>query len=334
MKLSIIIVNYKSATYILNCINSAMQFESAKYFEWIIVDNNSNDNSESTIKSTFPFVQWINMGYNAGFARANNAGMKLADGDVFLLLNPDTLILDDAILKCFENFIQLSHIACGVQLLGMDHLPQISGSKFMIGGINHLLPLPYWGNFLKCIAEFFKVKRPSIALAEKEELVEWISGAFLMVKKTAVDLAGMMDEDFFLYGEEVEWCSRLQKFGSLCIFGNYHIIHLEGQVISKAADTKENSYANIFDKKGLQLLVSNHLRIRKQYGIFWLLFQLANMTIGSVLNFIISFFRIIFFGSKEKSHLSNACGLIVNVLKIWVLLPRMIINKPHFYKQL
>ena len=311
-----------------------MHFESAKSFEWIIVDNDSNDNSESIIKSAYPFVKWINMGYNAGFARANNAGMKLATGEVFLLLNPDTLIESDAILRCFNDLSCSSHIACGVQLLGLDRLPQISGSKFMIGGINHLLPLPYWGKFLKFIAGLFKVKRPSIAIAQKEELVDWISGAFLMVKRSGVNLAGVMDEDFFLYGEEVEWCSRLMKVGSMCIFGEHHIIHLEGQVISKAADTKENSYSNIFDKKGLQLLVSNHLRIRKQYGVFWLLFQLVNMTIGALLYFIISSFQFIFFRSQKKSGISDSIGLIYNVIKIWVLLPKMIINKPHFYKQL
>ena len=123
------------------------------------------------------------------------------------------------------------------------------------------------------------------------------------------------------------------KVGSLCIFGEYHIIHLEGQVISKAADSKENSYINIFDKKGLQLLVSNHVRIRKQYGVFWFLFQLINFSIGALLFFVFAFFQFAF--NWKKTHLiSNAYGLISNVIEIWVLLPTIVINKAFFYKKL
>lgn len=334
MKLSIIIVNYKSSSYIIDCINSAMQFKSGSEFEWIIVDNASNDDSEMKLKSAFPFIQWINMGYNAGFARANNEGMKIASGDAFLLLNPDTIILDDAISECFKKFVQSNHVACGLQLLSLDHSPQNSGSKFMKGGINHLLPLPYWGRVLKYIAGFLKMKRPSILIAQAEEQVDWISGAFLMVKRSSVLKAGMMDEDFFLYGEEVEWCSRLLKLGSLCIYGDYHIIHLEGAVIGKESKTIENSYANIFDKKGLQLIVSNHLRIRKQYGLFWLLFQLLNYTIGSILFFVVQLFIFVFSFKKNMPMLRQAYGLIVNVINVWILLPRMILNRPYFYKVL
>ena len=81
-----------------------------------------------------------------------------------------------------------------------------------------------------------------------------------------------MDEDFFLYAEEIEWCSRLYKQGNLMIYGNLHVIHLIGETITKAANSNDSTYLNLFDRKGLQLILSNHLRIRKQYGIFWFLF--------------------------------------------------------------
>lgn len=183
MKLSIIIVNYRSAHHIINAIGSAVAFSSATSFEWIIVDNNSKDNSEEMILSRFPFVKWIDMGYNAGFARANNEAIRRSSGNIILLLNPDTIVLDDAIAKCYNQFKDSIYIACGVQLLFPDNTLQISGNYFMKGGLNHLLPLPYWGPFLKLVALGLKTKKPSIVQAAIEERVEWINGAFLMVRK-------------------------------------------------------------------------------------------------------------------------------------------------------
>ncbi len=85
------------------------------------------------------------MGYNAGFARANNAGIKQATGDVVLLLNPDTIIIDDCIYKCLQRFNNDDAVASSVQLVNADGSPQITGNYFMKGGLNHLLPLPYIG---------------------------------------------------------------------------------------------------------------------------------------------------------------------------------------------
>ena len=142
MKLSIIIVNYKSAQLINDCLSSAKAFDSFNDFEWIIVDNQSNDNSKEFLTSKYPAITWIDMGYNAGFSRANNAGIKIAKGEIVLLLNPDTIILNDAIAQCLNQFANSTNIACGVQLLNRDLSNQFSGSHFMKGGINHLLPLP------------------------------------------------------------------------------------------------------------------------------------------------------------------------------------------------
>jgi len=289
LPVSIIIVNFRSPKFICDCIVSAFQFLSAKNFEWIIVDNDSKDNSKEIITSQFPFVKWIDMDYNAGFARANNEGIRQSTYEVALLLNPDTIILNDAIEQCYKKFIETNHVACGVQMLNPDGSAQISGSYFAKGGLNHLLPLPYWGNFIKWIGSLLKVQKPSIEKAASEEFVDWISGAFLMVKKEAISKAGLMDEDFFLYAEEVEWCSRLKKIGTLCIYGDIHIIHILGEIIQDAAES-DKSYFNLYDKKGLQLIVSNHLRIRKQYGVGWFLFQLLNYTFAIPVFFICSFF--------------------------------------------
>ena len=163
--LSVIIVNYKSANHIINCLESAFNFPSAENFEWIIIDNNSQDNSKELITSKFNKVKWVQMSYNSGFARANNEGIKQSEGNIVLLLNPDTIILDDAIHKCLQRFYQSQYIACSVQLLNTDGTPQITGNYFMKGGLNHLLPLPYLGKFLRKIAFFFKANKTNVPLA-------------------------------------------------------------------------------------------------------------------------------------------------------------------------
>lgn len=333
MALSVIIVNYRSAKFICDCLASAFQFASAKNFEWIIVDNDSKDNSKEIVTSQFPFVKWIDMGYNAGFARANNEGLRQSSYEVVLLLNPDTIILNDAIEKCYERFIQTNHAACGVQMLNPDGSSQISGSYFAKGGLNHLLPLPYWGGFIKWLGSILKVQKPSIEKATGEEFVDWISGAFLMVKKKAIAKAGLMDEDFFLYAEEVEWCSRLKRVGPLCIYGNINIIHILGEVIQDAAES-DKSYFNLFDKKGLQLIVSNHLRIHKQYGVGWFLFQLLNYTFAIPVFFFCSFLDHLIHLKNPFADWKKIKSLAKNVWIVWKLARKIISNKPYFYKMI
>ena len=192
-------------------------------FEVIIVNNSSETDEKQKLISLFPQINWLEMNYNAGFSRANNAGIRAAKVPVVLLLNPDTLAIDNSLTSCVELFNQSSYVACGVQLLNEDRTPQISGNFFMKGGLNHLLPLPYWGSLLRWISFRLKTKIPNVPEAKSMEEVDWISGAFLMVKKDAIEKAGLMDEDFFLYAEEAEWCARLKKTGRLCIFGNLHV---------------------------------------------------------------------------------------------------------------
>ncbi|MBA3673980.1 MAG: glycosyltransferase, partial [Chitinophagaceae bacterium] len=172
MDLSIIIINYKSAGHVLTCIQSIYS-ETRKYsFEIIVVDNNSEDNSETKITTSFPDVIWIQSGYNAGFARANNIGIRVSKGENILILNADTIILDNALDKTIDLFkTKPDAVACGVQLLNPDARPdgsvgrgthQISGAYFKKGGLNFLLPLPYVGRFIRYLGYKVKTKIPSV----------------------------------------------------------------------------------------------------------------------------------------------------------------------------
>lgn len=330
--LSIIIVNYKSPLLIVDCIRSIKAQTSQISYEIIVADNFSNDNSEDLICSSFPGTKWLQMNYNAGFARANNAAIRVSKASVVLLLNPDTIVIAKAIEKCYLQFISSAYVACGVQLINPDNTPQISGNFFMKGGLNHLLTLPYLGRVLRQLAFAVKVKKTNVQQAGAEEKVDWINGAFLMVKKTAIEKAGLLDEDFFLYAEEIEWCSRLRKTGELSVYGNLNVVHLQGETINKETETSDKGYTNLYDKKGLQLMVSNHLRIRKQFGAGWFIFHLIMFTIDIPVFALCSFTFNLFKRKNAFRDIKKILGFSKNVVKTWLLVPAMLSKKPHFYK--
>ena len=333
MKLSIIIVNYKTPALLLDCLRSVFEYDTTST-EIIVADNDSNDGSEALLQQHFPTVKFIQLGYNSGFARANNAGIKIATGDAILLLNSDTLNIDDAINACFRRLVASPYIAAGVQLLNADGSPQISGNYVMKGGLNYLLPLPYLGRVLRAIAFSLKMQKPNVPEATGLVEVDWINGAFLMVKRAAIDKAGLLDEDFFLFSEESEWCSRLKTTGPLCIYGDLHVTHLQGESSGAAFNSSGKGYFNLFDKKGLQIMLSIFVRLRKQFGIAWFSLVLC-----------VYLFEIIFFlpcmllenlirQSRSAYAFQQWLAYTRNVFRILGFVPRIIANKPFFYKVL
>lgn len=332
--LSIIIVNYKTTALVLQCLESFEQRWQANGWEVIVVDNASGDNSREIVLNRFPRVKWIQMDYNAGFARANNEGIRQSTQDVVLLLNSDTLVEHDAISQCLDAFVPSGYIACGVQLLNTDRTPQISGNFVMKGGLNYLLPLPYIGSLLKWLGNSLKVKKPNIPDASGEVEVDWINGAYLMVKKTAIDKAGLLDEDFFLYAEEAEWCSRLKKVGKLCIYGQFKVVHLQGETSNIAFGSSGKGYANLFDRKGLQIVLSNFVRIRKQFGAGWFLFIQLIYTLDVPVFFLFSFIENLFRYFNPFKDFRMAARFAGNIARIWKFTPTILSKKPFFYKVL
>jgi GT2 family glycosyltransferase len=327
MELSIIIVNYRTADLVLDCLRTVYAQSGQLDFDVFVADNDSNDDSRDRILAAFPGVHWLQMGYNAGFARANNAAIRMARGRAVLLLNPDTLIENNAIVACYRRFESSSYVACGVQLLNEDRTPQVTGSYFMKGGLNYLLPLPFMGAWIKAAGGFFGVDRPSIPKVAGTTEVDWINGAFLMVKADALARSGLLDEDFFLYAEEVEWCSRLRKLGKIAVFGDLHVIHLQGASANDTFGSEGRGYYNLYDRKGLQIMLSNFVRIRKQLGVRWFLAQLF---------FYLIEIPIFFTGLAFSRRYSWAQfrGYCRNAFFILRLSPTIIRNKPYLYKVL
>ncbi|HYE55931.1 MAG TPA: glycosyltransferase family 2 protein [Chitinophagaceae bacterium] len=334
MDCSIILVNYKSAKLLADCLQTVYAQTSRISFEVIVVDNHSQDSGKELITRTFPQVRWIQMDYNAGFARANNAGIKAATGSAVLLLNADTLIKNNAIENCYFSLMQSPCAAAGVQLLNADGSPQISGNYAMRGGLNYLLPLPYVGAFIKSLGNMFKVARPNVPDTNETIEVDWINGAFLMVKKNAIEQAGLLDEDFFLYAEEAEWCSRLKKQGSLCIFGREKVIHLQGETANATFASQGKGYYNLYDRKGLQIMLSNFVRIRKEFGLGWFLFHLVAYSF-TILVFVPALLLDKLFNGKRSAHSwKQLKQYAVNIKNLLRFTPAIIANKPYFYKVL
>ena len=362
MPLSIIIVNYRSARLVLDCLEHLYRDPVARQFDVLVVDNASNDDSETAITTAFPQVRWIPMSYNSGFARANNEGIRRspATSDAILLLNGDTLPDAAVIETAYRRLMDSAWIAAGVQLLNSDGSPQISGMYVMKGGLNYLLPLPFLGALIRTLGKTAKVKAPHVPDASQPAPdapgqprvppdappansragtpdapratptpveVDWINGAFLLVKRSSIDKAGLLDEDFFLYAEEAEWCSRLKKTGPLCIYGDLTLIHLQGETANEQFGSDGKGYYNLYDRKGLQIMLSNFLRIRKQFGAGWFLVQLFFYCID------IPVFAIGLCFSKKYSF-AQFRQYCKNTGRILRLSPTILKNKPYFYKVL
>lgn len=327
--LSIIIVNYFGKEILKTCIDGVLNHTQDIDYEIIIIDNSGDEVTKNLLAPYTDRVQWIDMGYNSGFGRANNKAFSIMKGDAALLLNPDCIVTDNAIGNCYKRFMASRYVACGIQLLHEDGSFHISGNYAVRGGLNYLLPLPYVGKIVKYAGTLTGQKKPHIDTSSAESHPDWISGAFLMVKNDAIKKTGGFDEDFFLYAEEAEWCSRLRKLAPLCIYREYTVTHLVGALSTEAFEGASNSYYTLYDRKGLQIMLSNLVRIRKEFGAGWYLFILSVYTLTIPFFLLAGFLHTIF---SFKNQLKHFGGFSSNVLRLWFYVRLILKNEPYFYK--
>ncbi len=318
----------------MDCVGSIYRQTNQYSFEIIIVDNDSKDDCEEKVMTAFPKTRWLQTGYNAGFARANNAGIRIAKGEYVLILNADTIITNGAIDKSIALIKQATNaVGCGVQLLNTDGSNQISGAHFVKGGLNTLLPLPYLGKLIRYLGYRFKSTIPSVQTINDKIEVDWIVGAYILVKKETLQKSGLMDEDFFMYAEEIEWCGRLRKQGKLYLFAGPKVIHIGGGTSSDYYTTAETENSkNLWNKKGRQIMVSNMLRIRKQFGVGWFLF-IAGIYVFEIPVFFFGLLvNKIFNGGKSLYSWTNVIDYVKNIGVLLRYFFTMLLNKPFFYK--
>lgn len=227
--LSIIIVNWNTQDILKDCLDSVFEQTKAVSFEVIVVDNASSDDSVQMVKSEFPQVILIENAENCGFAAANNQGMQIAKGRYVLLLNSDTVVLDGAIQKTLAFADQHPEAAVvGCKVLNPDMTLQ--PTCFMYPSLLNLFLSSSYLYKLFPRSRLFGRERMTWWDRDDIREVEVVTGCFMLVRKKAIDQVGKMDESFFMYAEETDWCYRFKKGSWKLLFTpEAEIIHLGGQ---------------------------------------------------------------------------------------------------------
>ncbi len=266
MKLSIVIVNYNVRYFLEQCLRSVYRALDGIEAEVFVVDNHSADDSVTMVRTQFPEVKLIANQDNPGFSKANNQAIRVAKGEYILLLNPDTVVEEHTFQKSIDF---------------MDAHPEAGGLGIkMIDGKGEYLPeskrgLPSpWVAFYKIFGlssifprskRFAKYYLGHLSEDENQE-VEILAGAYMMMRKKTLDEVGLLDEDFFMYGEDIDLSYRILKGG----YKNYYlaestIIHYKGESTKKGS----LNYVRVF-YKAMVIFAEKHFS--SNYARFYSLF--------------------------------------------------------------
>ena len=225
MKLSVIIVNYNVRPYLTACLDSVQRALEGIESEVFVVDNHSDDDSVEVISRDYAWVHLINNRENLGFSKANNIAIRQAHGEYILLLNPDTVVAEET-LKGVIDF--------------MDQHPKAGGAGVRMHNADGTLapesrraiPTPFVA--ARKMLGFTKRYYMSYLSWDAPAQIEVVSGAFMLLRHKAIYEVGMLDEDFFMYGEDIDLSYRLLQGGWQNWYLPYDIVHYKGQSTSKS----------------------------------------------------------------------------------------------------
>ncbi len=218
MDLSCIIVNYYNSGPLKDCLESIYKTVHGIDFEIIVVDNSEDDPSLQTLKGLYPKAQFISNPSNVGFSKANNQAAKIARGDVFIFLNPDTILSDQAINSMKNYFCSHAEIgALGPKVVDPDGSLQYSCRHY---------PTLWTGLFNRysILSRLFPKNRFTsqylmLDFDHNEILqVDWLSGCCLMVSKNVFEKVGGFDENYFLFNEDIDLCHMINQAGKEVIY--------------------------------------------------------------------------------------------------------------------
>lgn len=211
LDLSIIIVNYNAEKLLRECLKSVFRFQKDLTFEVILIDNHSEDGSTGMVRENFPQVRLVENGSNLGFSTACNQGIKSSRGRYVLLLNPDTEFTDGGITGMIR-FMQSHRQAgiCGPRMIGPEGRVQSSCRSF-----------PSYLTAISSRQSILNRLFPNNPLSKKYLLkdlnrnqqtdVDWVSGSSLLTRREVFEKIGLLDESFFMYVEDVDFCCRAKK---------------------------------------------------------------------------------------------------------------------------
>jgi O-antigen biosynthesis protein len=254
MDLSVIIVNYNVRYFLEQCLYSLIKAGKNTSAEIIVVDNNSTDDSCTMVTMNFPDAILVRNSINRGFSAACNQGIKISRGRYILLLNPDTLVEEDTFTKCISFIEEHSEAgAMGVKMINGNgkflpeskrSVPTPSTAFFKMAGFSGIFPRS------RIFNRYYLGHLDSSATTEAEVL----SGAFMFIRRAALDKTGLLDETYFMYGEDIDLSYRLIQAG----YKNYYypgvkIIHYKGE------STRKGDIDNVFNfYKAMLVFINRH----------------------------------------------------------------------------
>jgi N-acetylglucosaminyl-diphospho-decaprenol L-rhamnosyltransferase len=225
--LAIIIVTYNSATEIDGCLQSIVGHTRPFPTTITVVDNASTDGTAAHVRERWPTVQVIESGGNLGFAKANNIGIRATSSDYVLLLNPDTVAPPDAIQTLVRGLASHQDAAiAGARLLNERGFPELSWG----------VPITPWNEFKTMIVtrrylrKVRSVVRRIDKLSRQARPVAWVSGACMVIRRPDLEGAGLLDERYFMYYEDVDLCIAMGQRGRLVLYiAGAELLHYRGK---------------------------------------------------------------------------------------------------------
>ena len=225
--LSIVIVSYNARVHLENCLRSLASAPPAIPHDIVVVDNASTDDSVPAVRAQWPSVAVIAQKTNAGFAAANNAGIRATRGGLVLLLNNDTIVPRGAIETLVGRLLAHPDAAvAGPRLVDGEGIAELSFGPM-------ISPL---GELRQKIVVGLHERRVGLAsrwverATRRERFVDWVSGACLLVERAAAGQAGLLDERYFLYTEDVDFCAAIRAGGRKVLFAPAsEVVHLRGR---------------------------------------------------------------------------------------------------------
>jgi GT2 family glycosyltransferase len=311
IELSIIIVNYNVKEFLSNLLDSIRKAVKKIPYEIIVVDNASDDGSVDLIKKKYSKVKLIANKTNVGFGSANNQAMKIAKGKYFLLINPDTIVREDTFSKMLEFFQNTSNAGiAGCKVLNADGSLQLACRRSFPGP---------WTSFTKVMglsklfpnSKLFARYNLTYLNPNRTYEVDAVSGAFMMIRKEIYDKIGGFDENFFMYGEDLDLCYRAQKLGSAVYYvHNAEIIHYKGESTKRSNLDETKVFYN-----AMHLFVKKHLS--------------SSLIVELILRSAIIFRKIIAFANVYKLVLISIVADFL-LFAIAVLLAERIYSNQHW----
>jgi len=289
--ISVLIVNWNSRTYLRQCLLSLFTHCRSIPLEVIVVDGASFDGCGEMLAEEFPSVVFVQSNENVGFAKANNSAARYATGDYFLLLNPDTLFVEDSIRVMLEQLQSLPDAgAVGCRLLNADRSLQTSCVQAFPTVLNQMLVSDYL--LRRFPAWKFWGVAPLYALPPKPAVVEVISGACILLARSTFNQVGGFSENYFMYGEDLDLCFKLRRSGLFV----YHVpltsvVHLgggsTGQTPSRFSEVMMRESVGIF--------------MTCNYGRFYSFVYRCAMTLSAIIR-VLTIVPLLFFGNRLVKH--------------------------------